>query len=385
MSRNILYAFIEPNYRTSVCFSKSMEGLQKRLEKVHASLAVLDQPEQLECLYPLPKAAAVIGDKEPWIRNLVCLLQRNGIRPILVGADPADYGECVSGVALNRQTSTEHMLQYFYEAGRSRLAMIGADSRDTNDNVRVRAFLRHARKLGMTVSENDIYTAETSLSSCIEGFLNCVDQYDGAICVNDFVGVQLILAAQRRGIAIPEQLFVGGSGNQILGRCITPMLTTCTLDYYNVGTQAVDIWMYLLRHPGISALAISIPCTILCRESTACLPLPEYQIIRESENDLANMSPPPSLLRMRRLEACLLRCDKMDFNILRGVLKGFSNDQIAEQLFASPGTVQYRLKKIYQDAGLSSKQELWELLTSCVTSLDFAKEFSEDTIHAIYV
>lgn len=381
MNREAFYAFIEPNYRTSVCFSKSMEGLQSRLEKLRATLSVLNRPEELERLMPLPMAVALIGDKEPWIRRMVYVLRRKGIHPILVGADPADYGENVSGVALNRQTAVEHTLQYFRAAGRCRPAAVGADPRDTNDNVRVRAFLRHGEKLGMWVSERDIYTAETQLDGCIEEFLDHAGDYDSVLCVNDFVGVALILAAKRRGIAVPEQLFVAASGNQILGRCISPMLTTCTLDYFKVGVQAADIWAHLLKHSSISALSVSIPCTILCRESTACFPLPEYRVIEEApEGAEDDMSIPPSVLKMRRLEACLLRCDAMDFNILRCVLRGMSNHQIAEELFASQGTVQYRLKKIYQDAGLCSKQELCEQLAPLITNPNFAEEITEHII-----
>ena len=380
MNKDTLYAFIEPNYRTSVCFSKSMNGILRRLESIHASLHVLSEPDELRNLICAPKAVAVIGDKEPWIRELLYHLQKLGIHPILVGADPADYGECVSGVSLNRQTSIEHMLQYFAAAGRNRVALVGADPRDTNDNARVRAFLRHTRKLGMNASESDVYSAETNLNGCIEDFLNDTGKYNGAICVNDFVGVQLILTAQHRGISVPGQLFVAGSGNQILGRCVTPKLTTCTMDYYKIGVQTIDIWTYLLKHPTLSALSVSIPCTILCRESTDCFPLPEYRIIRDPNADTADMIISPSLLKMRQLEACLLRCDKMDFNILQCVLKGMSNYQIAEQMFASPGTVQYRLKKIYQETGLSSKQDLLDLLISHVTNMDFVKEIPDESV-----
>lgn len=380
MNKDTLYAFIEPNYRTSVCFSKSMNGILRRLENIHASLHVLNDLDELGELICPPKAVAVIGDKEPWIRELLYHLQKMGIHPLLVGADPADYGECVSGVSLNRQTSIEHMLQYFDAAGRTRVALVGADPRDTNDNARVRAFLRHTRKLGMNASEADVYSAESNLNGCIEDFLNDVNNYDGAICVNDFVGVQLILTAQHRGISVPEQLFVAGSGNQILGRCVTPKLTTCTMDYYKIGVQTIDIWTYLLKHPTISALSLSIPCTILCRESTDSFPLPEYRIIQEPNSSSADTSIAPSLLKMRQLEACLLRCDKMDFNILQCVLKGMSNYQIAEQMFASPGTVQYRLKKIYQETGLSSKQDLLDLLISHVTNMDFVKEIPDDPV-----
>lgn len=375
MGNEVLYAFTEPNYRTSVCFSKSMEGLRSELEKLRAELVELESPEALDRLPEPPVAAALIGDKEHWLCAMIRALRSRGVKPILVGADPVDYGEGISGAALDRQTMVEHMVQYFCSAGRRRLAAVGNDPRDVNDNVRARAFLRHTRELGLPTSEQDVYTAETCLGGCIERFLNHAGNYDGAICANDFVAVQLILAARERGIGVPELLFVAGSGDQILGQCVTPHLTTSTQDFFQVGVQAASIWAYLDRNPTVSAMAVSVPCRIVCRESTACAPLPRYRITTVAPVDRADLTIPPSVLRMRRLEGCLLRCDEMDLRILRGVLDGISDDQIAERLFAAQGTVQYRLKKLYREAGVTSKRELRMLLRPYVTNPDFPEGF----------
>lgn len=116
MSNEILYALIEPNYRTSVCFSKSMEGLQSELEKRRAELLALETPDELDRLPEAPVAAALIGDKEHWLCAMIRALRAWGIKPILVGADPVDYGEGIGGAALDRQTMVEHMAQYFCKA-----------------------------------------------------------------------------------------------------------------------------------------------------------------------------------------------------------------------------------------------------------------------------
>lgn len=374
MANEILYAFIEPHYTTSVCYTKTIEGLMAGLEKNRAELAVLGDVGELPT-EPAPVAAVLIGDKEAWIRRMIPALRERGVKPILAGANPALYGEGVSGCALDRQTMVEHMVQYFCSAGRRRLASVGNDPRDVNDQVRVDAFLRQARSLGLPVTEADVYPAETCLGACIERFLDRVSEYDGALCVNDFVGIQLILAAARRGVRVPEQLFVAGSGNQILGICIEPKLTTSTLDFLQVGMQAVNIWSYLARHPEISAQSVSVPCALVCRESTACAPLPQYRAAPLAGNGATDLSVPPSILRMRRLEGCLLRCDVMDLGILRGVLEGLSDDRIAERLFISHGTVQYRLKKLYREAAVRSKRELHDLLAPYVTNLDFPDGF----------
>lgn len=370
MRGDILYALLEPNYVSSVWFAKTVAGLQDTAARLRLDVRLMSSLSELPPLRPA--AAALISDKTDWVQFMTCELDRMGVKPILVGASPSDHGSHISGPILDRQTLVAHMVQYFISAGRRKLASVGNDPRDTNDVARMRYFLGSVRDLGGCASQRDVYCVESDLEQCIQGFLDHADRYDGAICVNDYVAVQLLVAAARRGIRVPEQLFVAGSGNMIIGSCTTPTLTTSTLNYYEMGCQTVHIWNYLQQHPGVSALHVSIPCELICRQSTASLPPPPAMSARLAGQALV---PEDALeaadLQLRRLEDCLIHCDSLDFGILCCVLEDLPGEKIAERLFISQGTVQYRLKKLYQKAGVSSRRAFEKLLGLYITNTDF--------------
>ncbi len=370
-----LYALAEPTYITSVWFSKSIKGMNDAALKQHSALALLQSEEALAGIKDI-STLILIGANSDWMEYMVRRMRERGVKVVLMGAVPTDFGEDVSGALLGRQTLVESMVRYFYSAGRRKLACVGIEARLSNDNIRKHAFLEAAKSYGLDVDEQrDVYSVDTGLNDCISRFLERVDRYDGAICANDYVAVHLLVQAKERGIRIPEQLFVAGSGNLVIGCCTTPTLTTSTLDYYKMGVQTVNIWNLLEKNPSIISANVSIPCEIICRGSTAYLPVSEQKTAERA--DYAKHPPieecDPQLLWLRKLENCLLQCDALDYAILNGILRGDSIEDLANKLFVSTGTVQYRLKKLYGGMDLESRREFVQALSAYVTNLEYLR------------
>lgn len=98
-------------------------------------------------------------------------------------------------------------------------------------------------------------------------FLDNIAKYDGAICVNDMAAVELMRQSRERGIGVPERLYVAGSGNSRLGQVVTPSLTTTTLDYFQLGVLAIDIWRLMQRYPDADRFQVSLPCELIIRKA----------------------------------------------------------------------------------------------------------------------
>lgn len=375
MSNRALYALAEPTYITSVWFSKSIKGMNDAAARQHDAVLLLQDEEALASAKEM-RTLILIGANSDWTEYMVRRMRKRGVKVALMGAVPTDFGEDVSGALLSRQTLVESMVRYFYNAGRRRLACVGNEARLANDNIRKHAFLAAVKSCQLDADEQrDVYSVETGLDDCIARFLDNISRYDGAICTNDYVAVHLLVRAKERSIRVPEQLFVAGSGNLLIGCCTTPTLTTSTLDYYEMGVQTVNIWNFLENNPSIISAHAAIPCEIICRGSTAYLP-----VLEEKEAERADYGKRPPLqeydqrfLWLRKLENCLLQCDTLDYAILNGVLRGDSTEELAEKLFVSPGTIQYRLKKLYAAMDADSRREFVQRLGPYVTNMEYLR------------
>jgi len=370
-----LYALCEPAYTTSVWFLKSLSGLRDAAAKQSVRVALLNGPEELDALKGL-RTLVLIGSDSGWAGFHLAHMRERGVKAVLMGPAPNDFGPDVSGALFNRETLVHDMVRYFYLSGRTRLAALGHEPNLANDSIRRQAFLAAARNYGLDVDENrDVYGLTSTLCDCLSRFFENVSRYDGVICANDYVAVELIVTARARGVRVPERLFVSGSGNLMIGSCTMPTLTTSTLDYYELGVQTVNLWSLLEKNARLVCASISIPYRIIPRGSTAYLPVPDElpaapHCIAASAGDPAA---DPSVLRLRKLEACLLSCDALDRSLLSGVLRGISTEDLAARLFVSPGTVQYRLKKLFAAVDAPSRREFVRLLSPYIATLEALK------------
>lgn len=372
MPRNTLFMFVEPGYGSSTWFAKSSAGLRAAAARREMAVEQLRAPAEMR-QHTQAHSAVVVGASRQWTHAMIDGLRGEGVKPVLVGCSPQDFGDDISGPVFDRRTLVERMVAYFYRAGRRRLACVGNKLADANDELRRLAFMSGARKMGLAVAEGDVYGGEGDLLPIVSRFLDHAHAYDGAVCVNDQTAVHLIVAAQKRGIRVPEDLFVAGSGSLIIGSLITPTLTTAMLDYYQMGVQAVTVCNQLEKNPEIDAVCVTLPCQIICRGSTAFIP--EYP--RACDRGAPSPAPLPQdcdFERLDRIEHCLLRSDTLDYGVIRGTLLGQSAERIASELFVASGTVSYRLKKLYRLVGVANRQAFVALLSQYVTNPDVLAE-----------
>ena len=53
--------------------------------------------------------------------------------------------------------------------------------------------------------------------------------------------------------------------------------------------------------------------------------------------------------------------DNIDKHILYGIIHNLSNSEIADSVYISDSTLQYRLNKLYEQTGISGKKKLESL------------------------
>lgn len=355
MKEQVIPVFIEPACKRAALYMRSLQGLQEAARARGLRVAVGSEVKPQDAR---AHAAVVISATLEWTRHFAQQLSERGAQPILVGVPPDSFPGAYSGLILNRSALISQQVRYFVQAGRRRLATLGNLTQDINDMLRCQYFLQATAAHGLATGEEDVYPADEGIRPCVEGFLHQADRYDGVLCVNDLVAVELMAQAQALGIHVPGDLFVAGSGDYLVGRVFRPSLTTSTLDYPQMGRMAADIWIYLLSNPGVDRVEITLPSRLIVRQSTGDMQEATQPPYPNQPVQVAEEPKDPAFQALQDLESCLMESDLTDILIMLGLIQGSSIEAIAQEQYLSPGAVNYRLRKLYACTGAKGKAEL---------------------------
>jgi LacI family transcriptional regulator, gluconate utilization system Gnt-I transcriptional repressor len=142
-------------------------------------------------------------------------------------------------VGFSHTAVADAVCRRFHEAGRRRLAVIGAD--DERALRRSRAFVAAAMGLGLPEPPVHQVPAPTTLGSGRAGLQALWAQrpdLDGVFCSSDLLALGVLTEAQAQGIDVPGRLAVIGFGDLDFARDLHPALTTVRIDASSNGLRA---------------------------------------------------------------------------------------------------------------------------------------------------
>lgn len=164
---------------------------------------------------------------------------------VLIGCVPPAYD--FPGVTNNNAQMMEEVVGYLTSLGHERIAFIGGVQEDTDPlrrDVGYEAGLRNAR---LPYSQSyRIYcrgTAEEG-GAALEKMLDSLkpDYWPTAvIALNDLVAMGCMAAAQKRGLAVPDQLSVIGCDDLFCAPYLSPPLTSINTHQQRTGARAVQL------------------------------------------------------------------------------------------------------------------------------------------------
>ena len=360
-----IYLMVEPNYTSTVWYSRSIEGLKNIAAKQKCNTVQVDSVDEI------PEGTVslvVMGTNKDWISSTIGFARKRKLKVILQGAVPSKYGEDVSGTMYGNRSAIEELVYYFYYHGRHKLALVGINPDSSNDVTKYETFLTTAKALGLDTSFKDVYYRSANSPNPSESFLSHIDSYDGVICGNDYIAAYILNFAEENGIQIPDRLFIAGLGDSMLCKFTSPTLTSTNRSYRQSGEQVFEIWKQLNNNPSIISLVTTMKSTIKPRESTGNLPVAENQFnYSDGEERKVSGELEKGSDTMQTIENCLTHCDTLDMKIIVGLFRNESNEKLAENLFIALGTINYRLKKIYTNAGVTNRSDFVNLMKKHVS------------------
>lgn len=357
-----VYILIDPIYMPSFWCTACRRGLEHQALDNNIQPIYMTDIVEIYRQCEIMHALIVVSARTDWVERVIYENKRHGIKTILVGAAIESFDEDISGPMIDRRQAIEQFVQHFIANGRTRIASVGNKPEDFNDSRRAELFLKVAEAQKLNISAKDIFHDYGDIDECLSSFLSHTDSYDAAICVNDYVAVLLNHKAKQLGIRIPNDLFVCGAGDMMTSMCCVPDITTSTLNYHEMGRQAIDIWLQMNRNPTIATIRVTLSNEIIWRGSTGTLIYDKKPTLVEEPLHRETQLPAAHYAEIELIENCLQQCDTLDCTIIKGILNKKSFESIALDAFVSIGTVYYRLKRIYSWLHVNNRSEFLEAM-----------------------
>ncbi|WP_027085817.1 LacI family DNA-binding transcriptional regulator [Cohnella panacarvi] len=363
MTHKYLPLFVEPSYSSSPWFKETLAGIEDEASRHKIEVKTfIESIEQVD-IHALPSVVTLASRSRSYLNAMIDHMENHSKKSILAGVDSGYFGENISSATVSRTAETIRLISYMYSCGRSKIALFGLDQISNNDMVRYSAVFNAASNYDFHIEPEDVYFNNGSLSECFDLFMERSSQYNAVICPNDIVAICFMQFARNKGIRVPEDIFVGSFGNFHCSRLCNPSLTTFSIDFYEIGVQIVNSWIFLMENPHIASMKITTPSKLIIRESTASLEENNYvHRVFEQPAQADRYYQDPLLSKAFDIENCMSLRDALDMKIINGIMQHKVYEHISEELFISTSALRYRVSKMYQDARVDNKTEFIKLL-----------------------
>ena len=362
---------IETNYAKSVWCDEILNGIGKKRYSV-ISFDDLGKYEE-------NSVVVVIGTTNSFFKNAVRACRKRNLRALLVGAEFTDFGNRASSIKTDRIDAISSFVKYLHSNKRDKIALFGIDKFSAKDLEKKEAFIETMKELDLPKPHKHIYYYNENFQNTLNDIFKNISDYNSVICSNDYFAVAFIIEAAKRGVSVPDDIFVTGYGNTYIGEKICPSLTTIAPKYYELGRQASRIYAHLADNADITSLELFIDYDMIIRKSTdnRTLTKSRHDEIFEADPNINNMFDDKEVKPIIGLDSILSLPDKSLIKILDSISNDESYNYIAEKLYLSDSAFRYKLNKIFGFTGASSKKELKELRDS-ITLENYDIEHTND-------
>lgn len=176
-------------------------------------------------------------------------------------------------VGFSNESATGDLVRHLVARGHRTLIFAGTiGSGDARALRRRDGFARAVGELlpGEPVRIVELPDRDISMDTGVALLDTTLERFPEATAVmfaTDVFAVAAILAAQRRGIAVPDRLAITGFGDFEMSRHLNPALTTVSVDIDAIGTRAADLLLARLAGTTVESATVDVGYRIVARES----------------------------------------------------------------------------------------------------------------------
>ncbi|MBB1256720.1 LacI family DNA-binding transcriptional regulator, partial [Streptomyces sp. OF3] len=177
------------------------------------------------------------ADHDPVVTELV----QQGI-PVVSDGRPADSLPVTAWVDNDHEAAVTHLLDHLADSGARRIGLLTGTSTDTYTRLSTSAYLRWCERVGQD-PVYEAYPAHDPRAGAVaaDRLLARPDRPDAVYGLFDPNGTDLLAAARRYGLRVPEDLLLVCCSESTVYAATEPPITTLSLKPGDIGTTVVQL------------------------------------------------------------------------------------------------------------------------------------------------
>ncbi len=348
---NLVGILLDTKYAESLWCKSLYESLTQRLRHKRIPFcAVFDSIDtELDAIF-------IIASDREWTVSAITQLNKSGIKPILICNQSEKLLGCIySCVCSDINASMKNLLDTLKTKDKSRIALYGINTDSIADISRVDSLFNWR---GQHFETMQIFNNNGSLKKCFDDFIEHIDEFDAAICANDFAAVSLV---RRLSKVSPEKLrdfYIISCAQTQISNYYRNQILSLNMNFDQYGKAAVYVYNALKKHTYLSEMTVKVLWS-----------LDANNVLTESKRiDLDLKSSADSfyndieLSEMLIVDKVLKSSDDIEKKIINCLINKCTIEEIAEKCFLTVGGVKYRINKIISNSGAKNREEIISLL-----------------------
>jgi len=149
------------------------------------------------------------------------------------------------------ETGASMVTRHLIQSGHRAIGYLAGPQRSYSQRQRAKGFQTALATAGLPYrpewSPNTLPVVEAGQDAARE-LLTAHPRITALVCYNDLVAVGALQACQELGRAVPDDVAVTGFDDIPLAALVTPALTTCRVDKYGLGSQAMTLLLDIINN-----------------------------------------------------------------------------------------------------------------------------------------
>ncbi len=341
----------DKNFSYSIWGQKLLLSLTEALRAKRIAFCELSDVCPADC-----QTVFIIASDYEWTRSSIRQLNKAGRFPILLCNQAQPLPGCVySCVCSDINASMKNVIDTLHSRGKNRVALYGVNNNSIADISRVNSLFAWREDFFDTMEEFD---NRGSLEKCFDEFYSRINDFDAVICANDFAAISLVRRLKKLNPSSLEALTVISCAETKLAEYYRDNITTLNINIEQYGKAALYIYNSIISKKYISSMTLNVAWSLDTDKAQARPCSVDIEPAKESDAFYSD----PELREMLVADKLLNGATATDRKIIDGLIKGNSQEQIAEACFMSVSSIKYRLKRLQNLSGAESKEEITDIL-----------------------